>query len=176
MFRKQKFYKIIRDQLVLINFNIFLYYPCLDIHIYHSALQNYRPNPCANNDCSHLCLLSANDSFVCACPKGMELNVDNQNCYQTTKDLTLLIGITDRLFVFDHQEFGKHSDGTGKTLPIFISKMAFNSLNGEVIIADNIQGSIYSYNLKTFKLTELVVHNIGNISAIAFGEAHEYYY
>lgn len=104
----------------------------------------------------------------------MELDVDKRSCDQTTKDLTLLIGIMDKLFIFDHQEFGKHGEGNGKTLPIFISKMAFNSLNGEVIIADNIQGSIYSYNLKTSKLTELVVHNIGNISALAFGKPNCY--
>ena len=48
-----------------------------------------RSNPCAvdNGGCSHLCLLSSDSGYSCACPTGHLLNSDNLTCsdseYQT---------------------------------------------------------------------------------------------
>nr|AVT42511.1 Wnt co-receptor arrow [Lithobius atkinsoni] len=39
-------------------------------------------NPCGinNGDCSHLCLNRPNDSYVCACPMGLELTANQKTC------------------------------------------------------------------------------------------------
>ncbi|XP_052813493.1 low-density lipoprotein receptor-related protein 2-like [Mya arenaria] len=50
-----------------------------DITLYHPMRQPSVPNPCAENICSHLCLLSPTSvtAFTCACPFGMRLANEN---------------------------------------------------------------------------------------------------
>ncbi|XP_055528067.1 prolow-density lipoprotein receptor-related protein 1 [Wyeomyia smithii] len=54
------------------------------IQILHSSRQpqNRSSNPCAvnNGGCSHLCLLSVNQSYQCACPHVMRLNNNRKRC------------------------------------------------------------------------------------------------
>ena len=39
-------------------------------------------NPCEDNECTHLCLLSATDGrgYSCGCPLGFELDTNNIDC------------------------------------------------------------------------------------------------
>jgi len=39
-------------------------------------------NYCADNDCSHSCLLSSNslNNYTCACPEGLKLGVNGISC------------------------------------------------------------------------------------------------
>ncbi|CAH2224426.1 prolow-density lipo receptor-related 1 [Pelobates cultripes] len=57
-----------------------------DLQVYHPSRQPQAPNPCADNDgrgpCSHLCLITYNQSFSCACPHLMKLSPDKQTCME----------------------------------------------------------------------------------------------
>ncbi|XP_062600838.1 low-density lipoprotein receptor-related protein 1-like [Saccostrea cucullata] len=53
-----------------------------DIQVYHPKRQLSSPNPCAvnNGNCSHLCLISYNNTVGCVCPHLMELAADKKTC------------------------------------------------------------------------------------------------
>ncbi|CAF0886571.1 unnamed protein product [Adineta steineri] len=54
------------------------------VTIIHPSLQPQIPNPCGTNNggCSHLCLLSTNQSYTCACPEHFSFlnNGNNRTC------------------------------------------------------------------------------------------------
>ncbi|XP_075055508.1 prolow-density lipoprotein receptor-related protein 1 [Mixophyes fleayi] len=62
-----------------------------DLQVYHPSRQPQAPNPCAANDgkgpCSHLCLITYNQSFTCACPHLMKLSPDKKTCIESRKFL-----------------------------------------------------------------------------------------
>ena len=39
-----------------------------------------RSNPCANQPCSHICVLSSSTSFRCVCPEDMKISEDGRTC------------------------------------------------------------------------------------------------
>lgn len=100
----------------------------------------------------------------------MELGVDKHSCKASVKQQILLIGLGNRLVLFEHQSFGKHNDGEGRTLQINIHKLAFNSISGEVFVADNDRKSIYLVNRETGNTKRIVWDRIGNVSALSFGK------
>lgn len=139
-----------------------------DVHIYHSSIQPSGKHPCVGNFCSHLCLLAANNSYSCACPHGMGLKPDKHSCRETVKRQYLLMGVGNYLVKMDIQAFGRHELTKGDAFLFFIHRMAFNSITGELFVADNIQKIIYIVELKTKTSRKLVTTGIGNISALAF--------
>lgn len=141
-----------------------------DIHIYHPNLQRFIENPCNKSGCSHLCLLNSNSSYTCDCPKYMELAIDKHTCRWTGKQKMILLGLGNRLVTFEHQSFGRHEDGEGKVLKYQIDKMAFNSITGDAIIADNLRKVIIQISMKNYATKELITANIGNITALAYGK------
>ncbi|XP_075238130.1 LDL receptor protein 1 isoform X2 [Lycorma delicatula] len=62
-----------------------------DIQILHPSRQprSNASNPCTENNgnCSHLCLLSINDTYKCDCPHVMRLSEDNRTCVVNEKVL-----------------------------------------------------------------------------------------
>uniref|UniRef100_A0A4W5Q8K7 LDL receptor related protein 1 n=1 Tax=Hucho hucho TaxID=62062 RepID=A0A4W5Q8K7_9TELE len=62
-----------------------------DLQVYHPSRQPQAPNPCANADgqspCSHLCLISYNQTFSCACPHLMKLQADKHTCKESRQFL-----------------------------------------------------------------------------------------
>lgn len=142
-----------------------------DIHIYHPIMQRFAENPCNKSGCSHLCLLNSNSSYTCDCPKYMELTVDKHTCRWTGKQKMILLGLGNRMVTFEHQSFGRHEDGEGKVLRYQIDKMAFNSINGDAIVADNLRKVIIQVSMKNYATKELITKNIGNITALAYGKS-----
>ncbi|KAM4699918.1 prolow-density lipoprotein receptor-related protein 1 isoform 2-T2 [Discoglossus pictus] len=57
-----------------------------DLQVYHPSRQPQAPNPCAANGgkgpCSHLCLITYNQGFSCACPHLMKLSPDKKTCLE----------------------------------------------------------------------------------------------
>lgn len=100
----------------------------------------------------------------------MELNIDQRTCIESTKKRILLLGIANYLVKFEHQIFGRHNDGDGRTLPIFVHKLAYNSKTGEIFIADNNKNGIYVHDLRRGQTKLLISDDIGNVTAMAFGE------
>ncbi|XP_029576228.1 low-density lipoprotein receptor-related protein 1-like [Salmo trutta] len=62
-----------------------------DLQVYHPSRQPQAPNPCATADgqspCSHLCLISYNQTFSCACPHLMKLQADKHTCKESRQFL-----------------------------------------------------------------------------------------
>ncbi|XP_050075140.1 putative vitellogenin receptor [Anopheles maculipalpis] len=139
-----------------------------DVHIYHSSIQPKVSHACVNHTCSHLCLLTSNATYACACPQGMELHRDKHSCVNVAKRQDILLGIGHYLVTLKHHLFGRHETGRGEQLFPTISKMAFNSLNGEVFIADNVQHAIFTLELASLRTRRIVSDGIGMITALAF--------
>ncbi|XP_024940882.1 low-density lipoprotein receptor-related protein 2 isoform X2 [Cephus cinctus] len=66
----------------------------LSIHVHHPVLQPILPNPCANNTCAHLCLLSPSTSsgYRCKCQVGFKLMPDGNCVEEDTPYLMILRG------------------------------------------------------------------------------------
>ncbi|XP_019544975.3 putative vitellogenin receptor [Aedes albopictus] len=139
-----------------------------DVHIYHSSLQPKGDHPCLGNFCSHLCLLAPNESYSCACPYGMSLKADKHSCRETIKRQYLLLGISNYLVKLETQTFGRHESSQADAYQIFFHRMAFNSITGEIFVADNRQKAIFTVDPKTKSSQKLITTGIGNISALAF--------
>lgn len=73
------------------------------------------------------------------------------------------------LITMEHETFGRHQIEKAKVLHMFIHKMAYNSLNGTVFIADNSANIICEYNLTNEKAVQLV-SSVGLVTSLAFGE------
>lgn len=114
-------------------------------------------------------MLASNESFTCGCPNGMSLNEDQLSCSAIAKKESIYIGMRNYLLTMEHETFGRHQIEKAKVLPMYIHKMAFNLLNGNLFIADNIAKVIYDYDLTKERSVELVIKNIGNVSSLAFG-------
>lgn len=144
------------------------------VHVYHPSKQPQVPHPCETARCSHLCLLAEPESggFSCACPDGMQLSEDQRRCRQTEKKQRLFIGLRQVLLEIEHTSFGRHVVSATHHVPCFISEMVFNSVNGTLLIADNMQRALFEYtpyaSSTEQRLHTLVYGNLGNISALAF--------
>lgn len=97
---------------------------------------------CIDHDCSHLCLLSSNNSYTCACPLNMELLKDQRSCYFGTKSYTLIIGIGPFFIQRPYQAFGRNTESTPKRMDHWLDRIEFNSLSGDTFYADNHQHKI----------------------------------
>lgn len=157
-FTGQNVSTVIRD-------NITIY----DIEVYHPAMQPAAENPCAEHPCSHLCLLNMNHTYTCACPKGMKLSFDKHKCRPTRKQKLVFMGAGHHLFRLDHQLFGRSAENAEQTFKFRIDKIAHNSVNGEVFVADNQRKAIFQVNVKNGVTKEIIVENIGSVSAMTFG-------
>lgn len=132
-------------------------------------MHQYTKNPCSNNKCSHLCLLSSNETYSCECPAGMVMNADKISCTPVAKKESIYIGMRNYLITMEHEKFGRHQIEKAKVLPMYIHKMTYNLLNGHVFIADNIAKIIYDYELTQELTIELVKKNVGEVTSLAFG-------
>uniref|UniRef100_A0A182IR31 Uncharacterized protein n=1 Tax=Anopheles atroparvus TaxID=41427 RepID=A0A182IR31_ANOAO len=139
-----------------------------DVHIYHSSIQPKGKHACLNHTCSHLCLLTSNATYACACPEGMQLHPDKHTCVDVAKRQKLLLGIGNYLVSLKHHPFGRHEAGKGEGLHVTISLMAFNGITGEVFVADNVQKAIFTVEPESAKTQRVIGSGIGRISAIAF--------
>lgn len=89
-------------------FNITIFYQStiqpFDVKVMHPSRQPWDYNaegsgkeiisPCENSSCSHLCLLSTNNSYKCACPHMMRISNNNDKVCEKVKDI--LLYITDK--------------------------------------------------------------------------------
>ncbi|XP_055587745.1 putative vitellogenin receptor [Uranotaenia lowii] len=139
-----------------------------DVHIYHSSVQPKGDHPCLGNFCSHMCLLASNNSYSCACPYGMALKPDKHSCRETIKRQFLMLGIGNYLVKLDMQQFGRHEITNGDAYSFYISKMAFNSITGEIFVADNFQKVIFVVDPKTKKTRQLISDNLGTVTSMSF--------
>uniref|UniRef100_A0A182PBK9 EGF-like domain-containing protein n=1 Tax=Anopheles epiroticus TaxID=199890 RepID=A0A182PBK9_9DIPT len=139
-----------------------------DVHVYHSSVQPKVNHACQNHTCTHLCLLTSNATYACACPQGMELHTDKHTCVNVAKRQDILLGIGHYLVRLKHHPFGRHETGRGEPLPVTISRLAYNSRTGQAFVADNGRRAIFAVELDTHRTQRVVHGGIGSVSALAF--------
>lgn len=64
-----------------------LHFP-MDIHTWHPQRQPAAENKCMNSTCSHLCLPNE-QSFICGCPTGLQLQRDKTTCSEQINSFLL---------------------------------------------------------------------------------------
>ncbi|XP_032597334.1 putative vitellogenin receptor isoform X2 [Drosophila grimshawi] len=151
------------------------------IHVYHPAKHPQVAHSCDSAHCSHLCLLAEPESggHTCACPDGMQLSPDGRRCRQTEKKQRLYIGLRQVLLEIEHTSFGRHVVSATHHLHCHISDLVYNSVNGTLFIADNLQRALFEYTPQESepRLTALIYRNLGNVSGLAFDHlAHNLYW
>ncbi|XP_030378935.1 putative vitellogenin receptor isoform X2 [Scaptodrosophila lebanonensis] len=147
------------------------------VHVYHPAKQPRLSHACLSSRCSHLCLLAESNSFTCACPDGMRLSEDQRRCVKSAKRQRLFVGLRNVLLEIEHTAFGRHVVSAHHTLPYVVNELAYNSVNGSVFIADNVQRTLVEFDPVQHTLSVLTTGNIGNVTALAFDElAHNLYW
>lgn len=125
---------------------------------------------CINNRCSHICLLSKEDTYTCACPTNMILKPNNLECVISSQAYNLIFGIENYLVSTPHNVFGRHAQQTAQPLSkITAHKIAYNSAKGSVFVADNDRKIIVEYDFIDKMSTELVSKDISHVTAMSFG-------
>ena len=138
------------------------------IRINHPSKQRHMMSPCWNIICSHLCLLSpSNSGFKCACPAGMELNVDNRTCRQTEiSPSSVIIATFKDLYQMTHHQIGKESVESLSLRNVEnIGALVSNPLGHSAIYSDINAKVIYSLHLTTFRQTVLF-DQVGSVEGL----------
>uniref|UniRef100_A0A8C6B9V0 Low-density lipoprotein receptor-related protein 2 n=1 Tax=Monodon monoceros TaxID=40151 RepID=A0A8C6B9V0_MONMO len=63
----------------------------LGIVVVHPAKQPVSTNPCVHAQCSHLCLLSSERLYSCACPSGWRLSRDSVTCVRGDEAFLIVV-------------------------------------------------------------------------------------
>lgn len=71
--------------------------------------------------------------------------------------------------IMEDKPIGRHGKLAAYHVDEHVDKLVFNSLNGELFVADNNLGAIFTLNLESTITTKLISDHIGFISDLAFG-------
>ncbi|PZC70778.1 hypothetical protein B5X24_HaOG214931 [Helicoverpa armigera] len=135
--------------------------PIFGMHMYHPVLMDRSSNPCSNNNCSHLCLVTSNVTHSCACPDGME--IENNVCHHAPGYRAQYVVVAgQQLFTrIQHSSLGNpechatHFD-IGR-----VQAMAYDNTRDSLFIYDGQRRTINYINMTDFTLgiTHLLVYN-----------------
>lgn len=143
----------------------------VDIHIYDKNQMPQRNHACNNNPCSHLCLLSKNNTYTCACPVNMELKLNKRDCIKSKQSFSLIFGVGNYVTSIPHQVFGRVlAQETMSIGKYTVDKIEYNSIKESVFVADNTLKVIIEFNLNSKMSTELVNKDISYVSSMSFGK------
>lgn len=124
---------------------------------------------CMNSECSHICLLSSNSSYTCACPDTMALLPDKHTCFSTGKEYNIILGIGKYIVSIPHQTFGRHLSSFAENVGHNIDRLEFNSLNGQVFVAENTQRKIVTVDMERRITNDVVSSHVFNVASMGFG-------
>lgn len=127
---------------------------------------------CQNSSCSHICLLASNKSFTCACPENMELE-NRYTCKFTKQPENIILGIGSYVVAVPQQTLGRHIPSNARQIENNVDQLEFNSLTGELFVADNKFGRIKTVDMVTGNESILVDQHIMSVRSMAFGELTE---
>ncbi|KAK7076434.1 hypothetical protein SK128_001492, partial [Halocaridina rubra] len=139
------------------------------IMIYHSAMREQGKNPCRIQPCTHMCLLSPRSysGYTCACPIGMELSDNMHTCKEQ-------VG-TSYPLIADGNKFYKVIGGTIGQIALLrwdigfrferIGDMAYDPLEGCVIVSDPFAKIIVKIHLDTARVS----HIVSDVIAVSVG-------
>ncbi|XP_052756265.1 prolow-density lipoprotein receptor-related protein 1 [Galleria mellonella] len=126
--------------------------PVHDMHIYHPVLMKQKTNPCRKHNCSHMCLLTSNVTYTCACPEGMRLK--QNTCYniEDYKPLYLIVG-SGAIFTQVHYDSLGSAETHASHFNIgWVQAMAYDNSRDVLYVYDG-QRKLLSYiNMSDFSL------------------------
>jgi low-density lipoprotein receptor-related protein 1 (alpha-2-macroglobulin receptor) len=129
-----------------------------------------RNHACINSPCSHLCLLSKNNTFTCACPVNMKLKFNKRDCIKSEQSFSLIFGVGNYVVSSPHQVFGRLSAQESMNIGKYtVDKIEYNSIKESIFVADNRLKVIVEFNLRSKMSTELVDKDISFVSSMSFG-------
>lgn len=125
---------------------------------------------CKSNPCSHICLLSANNSFTCACPVNMQLKPNNFDCVISPSSYNIILGISDFITSVPYKVFGRDTPQEAFKIKGKVDRIEYNTEKGTIFIADNTLRVITEYNLITKASQDLVVKDISHVTSMSYGK------
>lgn len=141
----------------------------MGVHVYHPVLMATVTNPCMNNECSHMCLMSPVSGFKCACPNGFYLEKDGKTCIRDENTESLFISEGNCVY---HRQPKAVGSATITELCISqigdISKVSYDSNMKYLFIADIKVPGIYAVNMSSLAVRTLVSNHIGYPKDLAF--------
>lgn len=134
----------------------------------------HQTHACMQSSCSHLCLLSSNSSYTCACPENMELLPDRHTCHANKKTYQIILGIGHHMMSVPYLTFGRFTNSNADDVDKYIDTMVFNSINGEIFFADNKEGKILVADIKNRKVFEVINYHVFNVPSMAYGRSNRF--
>ncbi|KAL0278971.1 UNVERIFIED_CONTAM: hypothetical protein PYX00_000631 [Menopon gallinae] len=139
------------------------------VHIYHPVHHPRIENPCKDNRCSDLCVLTPNLTYACACPEESALGSDMHTCRLRTKPLQIAVGGTNKLLLFSPHHLGKQVMTEIKLPDIRkVGCMTYDSLSGSILLNDVKQRKIFRFNIKTEEISVLISSGLGYVTSMSF--------
>lgn len=127
---------------------------------------------CSENPCSHICLLSSNKTYSCACPTEMELE-GKHKCRRSAKAYKIIMGIGPFIFESVYQSFGRHEKNEAKKNQLWFDRMEFDTLTGRIFYADNYEHKICYLDIDKNSF-DLVTDHILQVTSLTFGKLQKF--
>ncbi|XP_050671430.1 low-density lipoprotein receptor 1-like [Leptidea sinapis] len=144
-----------RDLLVTLDESVF------DMHIYHPLMMTKDKHPCKSNPCSHLCLVTSNTTYSCACPEGMAVNGTVCKPIQEFRPQYLVLGGGSAFTRIQYSSLGNPEiHGTHFDIGR-VQAMAYDNNRDTLYVYDGQRKSICYINMSDFTLgvTHLLAYN-----------------
>ncbi|XP_059055987.1 putative vitellogenin receptor [Achroia grisella] len=126
--------------------------PVFDMHIYHPLLMKRNTNPCHNNNCSHLCLVTSNVTYTCACPEGMQLNQSTCHNMANYRPMQLIVGSGSIFTRVYYDSLGSAETHAAHFDIGWVQAMAYDNLRDTLYLYDGQRKIISHINMSDFSL------------------------
>ncbi|KAM3955951.1 putative vitellogenin receptor yl [Aphomia sociella] len=135
-----------RGQLAALDTSVF------DMHIYHPVMMIVDSNPCLTNNCSHMCLITSNTTYACACPDGMKLNKTICHRIENYTPLSLVIGSGSVMTRVEYDTLGSAETHTTHFDIGWVQAMAYDSSRDILYLYDGQRKIISNIDMIDFSL------------------------
>jgi hypothetical protein len=99
----------------------------------------------------------------------MEL-VNGFSCQISKKTESIVLAVGNQIAAIQHQTFGRHTPSDAQGVKGSADIIEFNSLNGQIFVAETQLGRIVAVDMKNKLETEIVNQHVLSVKAMAFGE------
>lgn len=103
----------------------------------------------------------------------MILLPDKHNCRASEKTYNIILGQGKYIVSVPHQTFGRHVNTIAEDVAQKVDRLAFNSINGEIFIADNQVKKIMTVDTKNNNVFDTIDDHIMSVISLDFGESKE---
>nr|QYY47504.1 vitellogenin receptor-2 [Pardosa pseudoannulata] len=140
------------------------------VHVYHPVLTAKVSNPCRSNNCSHMCLISPQTGYRCACPQGFRLSSGDKLCIMKENSDSLFWSEGSTVYHIRPESVGSHSV---TELPLFLNSViikgiSYDTKSKSLFISDVKTPAIHAVNLTSLQIRELVKNHITSPASLSF--------